>query len=977
MSEPTIQPESDSSPAVDIENSISGGHVDRLINIAHAGVVQLPPEQVLSSAERQELRNRQRMLERVRQFWVTGLLKDSLQGASLQPLGLEAHPDAVPDRWSMVVGGREPRPLEPHTGIAAVFDEVDGQLLLLGEPGGGKTTTVLELARVLLDRAEADLDLPMPVVFPLSTWATRRARLADWLVEELVKRYGVPVRIAQQWIESDRVLPLLDGLDEVSAEHRAACVSAINSFLRTRTHELLAVVVTCRVADYQRLPEKVELRGAVLLQPLRSEQIDAYLASAGGQLAGVRAAIQADATLRELATSPVLLTAMTQAYRGLEAASLPQQGTIEQRREQLFATYVETMFSRHGGVMRFSRQQTLCWLNWLARSLSSQAQTVLYLEYLQPEWLWSRAQQLWYTGVDRLGGGLVVALLFGIVGGIAFGLDFAFSNRGADVTTPGVADGRPLGVLAVGLDQGLAVGLAAGLVTALFGGVARRSSGPDRVWRMLRGALLGCIVVGLGSGLIFRLQLELTSNPGEALRPGLLSGLGAWLFFGLMGGLAGALTFGDADPPYRPHAWPWLPMLAGLVLGVVGGLIHGLIYGVVLQIGPLQLVGADQTPLDAGLRFGTALGLMAGLVGMLLATIGPWPALRDMRFRWLASRAVHGWLLSGLTCGIVAGLGFGFISLLAAALGPGFRVQPELGGGLGTGRGGGLGAGGGSGLASGLGSGLLFGLMGALAGGLSGGLGLGLSGGPRRISVVETVGWSTRDALRSALGGLIAGSVLGTVAASVFPMTDRVVLGPTVSRGGALLPAPNNVPIFAFVFGMGGAVAFGLTGGFAGRELETRVTPNQGIHRSARAALLVATLSCLVFSLLGALAFAGSGRLAYGLLLGPALALPAALAFGGYACMSHTALRLVLWRNGSLPLDAVSFLDFATERIFLRRVGGGYIFVHRLLQDYFARRLEDAPQRSPARSPAIVVETLAPPAQAAAGAPGSPDPDAV
>ena len=26
----------------------------------------------------------------------------------------------------------------------------------------------------------------------------------------------------------------------------------------------------------------------------------------------------------------------------------------------------------------------------------------------------------------------------------------------------------------------------------------------------------------------------------------------------------------------------------------------------------------------------------------------------------------------------------------------------------------------------------------------------------------------------------------------------------------------------------------------------------------------------------------------------------------------------------------------ATERIFLRRVGGGYIFVHRLLQDYLA-----------------------------------------
>ena len=28
--------------------------------------------------------------------------------------------------------------------------------------------------------------------------------------------------------------------------------------------------------------------------------------------------------------------------------------------------------------------------------------------------------------------------------------------------------------------------------------------------------------------------------------------------------------------------------------------------------------------------------------------------------------------------------------------------------------------------------------------------------------------------------------------------------------------------------------------------------------------------------------------------------------------------------------------DCATKRIFLRKVGGGYIFIHRMLQEYFA-----------------------------------------
>jgi len=39
---------------------------------------------------------------------------------------------------------------------------------------------------------------------------------------------------------------------------------------------------------------------------------------------------------------------------------------------------------------------------------------------------------------------------------------------------------------------------------------------------------------------------------------------------------------------------------------------------------------------------------------------------------------------------------------------------------------------------------------------------------------------------------------------------------------------------------------------------------------------------------------------------------------------------------GSAPLDYVQFLDSAVDRLFLRKVGGGYIFVHRILMEYFA-----------------------------------------
>ena len=48
--------------------------------------------------------------------------------------------------------------------------------------------------------------------------------------------------------------------------------------------------------------------------------------------------------------------------------------------------------------------------------------------------------------------------------------------------------------------------------------------------------------------------------------------------------------------------------------------------------------------------------------------------------------------------------------------------------------------------------------------------------------------------------------------------------------------------------------------------------------------------------------------------MGAPAGLAAGLAYGGYACLSHAALRLVLWRTGALPLNCVRFLDYAAER---------------------------------------------------------------
>jgi predicted NACHT family NTPase len=227
----------------------------------------------------QQADNRRRILKLVRKIWIDDYLKHSLDNLVRIELGLkenpslEENPNAVSRPWDAIVQqpGRTPRPLAPGQKMSAIFDELGQALLILGAPGAGKTTLLLELVRDLLDRAEQDASYPMPVVFHLSTWAVRRRPLVDWLVDELTERYHIPRKLAQAWTDAEQVLPLLDGLDEVAPEHRAACVDAINAF--RQQHGLVPLAVCCRMADYEALPTRMQLSGAILIQPLSRPQV--------------------------------------------------------------------------------------------------------------------------------------------------------------------------------------------------------------------------------------------------------------------------------------------------------------------------------------------------------------------------------------------------------------------------------------------------------------------------------------------------------------------------------------------------------------------------------------------------------------------------------------------------------------------------------------------------------------------------------
>jgi hypothetical protein len=82
--------------------------------------------------------------------------------------------------------------------------------------------------------------------------------------------------------------------------------------------------------------------------------------------------------------------------------------------------------------------------------------------------------------------------------------------------------------------------------------------------------------------------------------------------------------------------------------------------------------------------------------------------------------------------------------------------------------------------------------------------------------------------------------------------------------------------------------------------------------------------------------FGGGGWPIFGMTAGMTAGMVAGYMGGGLFAIRHSVLRLALWLRGSAPLNYVPFLDYAVERLFLRKVGGGYIFIRRMLLEYFA-----------------------------------------
>lgn len=770
------------------------------------------------SLDKNEKRHLTKLCQNVQRFWIDGYLDHSLRAGSSMKVGRVVERTGIEHPWQSIVEVPESDVADQlnEQPIIEIFDELSRHLLILGEPGAGKTISLLELTRALIERTGNDTSFatPVPVIFNLASWSERQLPLTEWMVEELSQKYHVPRRVGKDWVDSSRITPLLDGLDEVRSDARAECVQAINDF--SDSSAFSGLVVCCRTEEYNDLGIQLQLDGAVSLRPLSARQITTYLESFGDDTKELRRAIQADSALQDLASSPLLLHIMELINANGVVLRANEATNREAALQKLFDAYTEHAFRRKGKTeCGFDRTEITDQLTWLARNMKEQSRSDFLIEQLQPNWLTSRVSRCKYLIASRVAittiwstiGGCTLLVAYWLSAGLYHGI-----KKTGHWTWFNIGEQHESWTFAVG---GILAGLIAGIIECLRLSARPRHTTGFKAYALPFAVHFITILAASTMLIVFLLQIavdkEVDNNTAARIAE--------------FTQLAGAANVSN-DEALR-----------------------------------MALVNWGVPPAEAA-----------------TATIESWSTMRRQHVRRFATeRAFYGAAMIASFCAVLFGIR---------------STNRPL---------------------------------------------------SRDIQTTELLKWSRRGTRRGVVHGLIWGTVLSFI----------------VHASNWLLFASTSIPFFSLqalkhlgigsVFGTLLGAAVGLViGGLEGTFIKGKMVPNQGIKLSIRSAVKFTWMSWLLLPFVvlpvsilqamqnedfaivvwstaqTALGFAGLIGIGFGMW------------FGGADVIKHFILRILLWRQGSMPLRIDRLLDEAARVVLLRRVGGGYIFVHRLLLEHFA-----------------------------------------
>lgn len=483
------------------------------------------------------------------------------------------------------------------------------RLVVLGEPGAGKTMLLIRLvldllaSRKLARPAQGERADPVPMLISLAGWNPAEDGLREWIAAQMILDHpalaqsapsgGTGRTLAMALLAEALITPVLDGLDEVSDGLRGAAIAQLNQALRPGE----AAVVSSRRAAYETAvcPEQgavVRLRGAAVVKlcPVEADTARQYLLQDAANPAGWVKALSTNEHARQALTTPLMLGLAREIYNpshGECAEDLPDPAELcgpamnsrEAVERHLLEAFVPAAYRPLVGSSRRSRWpggKAQRYLSFLAGHLEHQPHGTTDLawwalcgsdatpakglrwspESFQSKLMLTPAVGLVVVTAYVLAGKLALGFGGGLASAFACCLAAGLRSAPANLTvaaSPGMILARDRSTfLAWGLLAGPLIGLAVGLIMGLATPSRALSSGPQ----------IG-LVTGLVVGPIAWLVCTLVFNWVTGLVFGLVIGTADWLVSWLLGQLL--------------HTELAIQVISGSVMGVVVGLLFGLV----------------------------------------------------------------------------------------------------------------------------------------------------------------------------------------------------------------------------------------------------------------------------------------------------------------------------------------------------------------------------------------------------------------
>lgn len=327
----------------------------------------------------------------------------------------------------------------------------DGRLVILGDPGYGKTFAALALIESI-DRGGGGIAELFPLV-EWHAWAAGRKQPAieEWVVDQLLQNYpALSAAAARALVLEGRLMPIFDGLDEVPAGARAECRDALEAYAG-RTEPFRPFVVTCRQREYLELaPRWIGADRHVGLVGLDGERVAAALRARFGAAPGWERPIEAvergDPGLQRLLRSPLRLAAAIEIFEARDPRELLEIAAGPDAAERLWDLLLQADPHDFAGAAEGDVRR---WLGFLAASLRSHARQRFWLHelYLYAAPRDRRRFHMLSIGLFTA----VVALpalrsgsLFGALVALAIGIvAFGFYRRGRDRPVDHAVRGKP------------------------------------------------------------------------------------------------------------------------------------------------------------------------------------------------------------------------------------------------------------------------------------------------------------------------------------------------------------------------------------------------------------------------------------------------------------------------------------------------------------------------------------------------------